>query len=186
MKKILQMTLALVMLLGFATSVNAATEQELIDHVSKSYPVAGKNVRIRDEYINQLKQYLNEKELSSADAQTIIDDFDKAVAIMQAGKVTDPTKLSNKEDRKRLLDLGKDAASKLGISVTYSNGKLLLVDATGKELPSVNVKTALIVDGKTSGKLRPTGSDYTVYVAVSGLAVIAIAMAGFRKLKENA
>ena len=185
MKRFLQMALVLVVSLGFVANVNAATEQELIDHVSKSYSVAGKNVRIRDEYINQLRQYLNEQELSSADAQAIIDDFDTAVGIMQAGKVTDPTKLP-KADRQQLLDLGKDAASRLGISVTYSNGKLLLVDATGKDLPSVDVKTALIVDGKTSGRLRPTGSDYTVYVAVSGLALAAIVVTGLRKLKGNA
>ena len=185
MKKFLQMALVLVVALGFVSNVNAATEQELIDHVSKSYPVAGKNVRIRDEYINQLKQYLNEQEVSSANAQGIMDDFDAAVAIMQAGKVTDPTKLP-KADRNRLMDLGRDAASRLGISVTYSNGKLLLVDATGKELPSVDVKTALIVDGQKSGKLRPTGNEYTVYVAVSGLALAALAIAGFRKLKGNA
>ena len=185
MKKILQMALVLVVTLGFASAVNAATEQQLIDHVSKSYLVAGKNVRIRDEYINQLKQYLNEREVSEANAQAVIDDFDAAVGIMQAGKVTDPTKLA-KADRQQLMDLGRDAASKLGISVTYSNGKLLLVDADGKDLPSVDVKTALIVDGKVSGRLRPTGSDYTVYVAVSGLAVAAIAVAGLRKLKGNA
>ncbi len=185
MKKFLQMALVLVVSLGFVSSVNAATEQELIDHVSKSYVVNGQNVRIRDTYINQLKQYLAEKDVSATAADQIIADFDKAVAIMQAGKVTDPTKLS-KADRSNLLALGKDAASKLGMNVSYANGKLLVVDASGKGLPSVDVKTALIVDGKSSGTLRPTGSDYTVYVAVSGLALAAIAMAGYRKLKGNA
>ena len=186
MKKIFQLALVLTILLGFSRPVFAATEQQLIDYVSKEYTIDGKSVRIRDIYINQLKQYLSDKELSATAADKIIADFDEAVSIMQKGKKTDPTELA-KADRERLLELGKDAARQLNINVTYANGKLLLVDATnGKELPSVDVKNALVINGKTSGTLAKTGNDYTAYIAVSGLALVGIVMAGYRKLKGNA
>ena len=63
----------------------------------------------------------------------------------------------------------------LGISKLYKNGKVYLSDAAG-ELAPVEVSTIL----------RKTGTDYTVYVAVSGLALAVIAVAGYRKLKGNA
>ena len=182
MKKFLQMALLLVVSLGFVSSVNAATEQELVDHVSKYYPVNGRDVRIIDKYIKVLKDILAEKEVSSEKAQRIIDDFDTAVSIMQAGKQTDPTKLSQ-SDKQRLLDLGKDAAAQLEINANYSNGVIKLTGFDGKSYPSVDVRNAL--EGR-NGVLRPTGNDYTVYVAISGLALVGIAIIGYRKLKGNA
>ena len=62
-----------------------------------------------------------------------------------------------------------------------------LTDAkTGEKLPPVNVSTAIVVNGKHNGSHQATGNDYTVYVAVSGLALVVAAMAGYRKLKGNA
>ena len=181
MKKFLQMAFALVVSLGFVSSVHAATEQDVIDHVSKYYTVAGQQVRIEDQYIKTLKDIFKEKDVTSAQAQQIIDDFDAAVSILQAANQTDPTKVSS-ADRQRLLNLGKDAAAQLEINVTYSNGVITLVGFDGKKYPSVNVRTAL----EGTGKLRPTGSDYSAYVAISGLALVGIAVAGYRKLKGNA
>lgn len=186
MKKVLQIILVAIVSLGFISKAQALTEEELINHVSASYEIAGKNVRIKDTYINQLKQILAEKELSSEDAQKIQDYFDSAKKIMQDGKVTDPTKLS-KTNREELLELGRKAANLLGINVSYADGKLILVDATtGEELAPVDVKTSLIVDGKTNGSLASTGTDYTVYIAVSGLSLVALLVVGYRKLKGNA
>ena len=186
MKKILQLTLILTLIFGFSKNVSAASEQELIDHVSKEYIINGNSVKIRDIHINQLKQYLTEKEISQEAIDKIIADFDEAVSIMQNGKVTDPTVLP-KADRERLLALGKDAAEQLDINVTYSDGKLLLVDAsTGKELPSIDVQPSLVVNGKINGTLAKTGNDYTMYIAASGLALAGIIIAAYRKLKGNA
>ena len=178
MKKFLQMTLVLVISLGFATRVNALSEEELVEHVSKYYSVAGKQVKIEDIYLNRLKNILKEKDPSAAQLEQIKNDFDAAVKIMQDGKQTDPTKLA-KADRQRLLELGKDAAAQLEINATYKKGIIYLVGFDGKQYPSVDVRNAL------EGVLRPTGEDYTVYVAASGLALVILSVVGYRKLKEN-
>lgn len=171
MKKFLQLALTLVVAFSFVTGVNAATKQDIIDH-AKSTSINGKYVQTK--YINQLKDYLDGKTVSSEGAQQIIDDFDKVAALMRAAGVDDATKLS-KADRNVAFGYAKDAASVLGITATYKNGKVYLSDAAG-ELAPVEVSTIL----------RKTGTDYTVYVAVSGLALAVIAVAGYRKLKGNA
>lgn len=177
MKKFLQFAFVLVVSLCYVTNVNAATKQDLINYASKSFTIAGKTVT-SPEMAAIVKSYLAENEVTEANADQIIAKADQIVAILNAAGTTDLTKLT-KDQKNEIRSLATEAASLAGATISY--------DTTTKR---VNVKGS---NGKNYGsaslvspRLAATGADYTVYVAVSGLAVVLGATALYRKLKGNA
>ena len=177
MKKVLQFIAVFIIALSFTTNVHAATKQDLIDYASKAFTIAGKSVS-SPEFAAIAKNYLADNTISEADADKIIAKGDQIIAIMNAAGTTDITKLS-KSQKDQIRSLATEAATLAGATINY--------DTTSKR---VTVKGS---NGKTYGsaalvtnKLASTGSDYTVYVAVSGLALVMASMAVMRKLKGNA
>ncbi len=178
MKKVLKCALVLVILLLCSISVaNAATTDELIAHISKTYKIAGEEVKISDTDLKKAKDYLAKYPVSEENANTIIEKIDKAVELMDEAGTANPTKLSRK-DKDDLLSIGQEIASAAGVTFTYDNtDKVITIYKNGEEYTTVSLNPYFV----------QTGSNNTIYVVIALVAVIAIAtIIGYRKMKTNA
>lgn len=183
MKKFFKYALTLVVALCFTASVNAATEQEVINYASKSFDINGNSVSVPASTVNILKSHLDSYELSSADGDKIINYIDKAVNVFRREKVTSATKLS-KAGKEELLNLARSAASSLGFSsVNYNKNTEALNVVVTSTNKSLSIPTTLVVNGKVAPKR--TGSDYTVYALASIIAIAVAAVCGLKKLRNN-
>ena len=177
MRKSLQLIAVFIISLCFTTNVHAATKQELIDYASKTFTVARKSVS-SPELAAIVKSYLADNEISADVADQIIAKGDKIIAIMNSAGTTDLTKLSSSQ-KNEIRTLATDAATLAGATVSYDNSskRLTVKGANGKNYGTVPI---------TNTKLAATGSDYTIYVAISGLALVVASSVVYRKLKNNA
>ena len=119
MKKLATVTLLIVMLVAFlAGTVNAATESELLEYLSKDFTVGGKTISISAADKVKIERYLNENEVTAEQADSIIAKVDEAVAVLEKAGETDLTKLSQ-ADKDKLVNIANSAASVLGLSISY-------------------------------------------------------------------
>ncbi len=196
MKKFLQMAFVSVLAFSFMANVYAgldydpATEQDLIDFATKTYKIAGKNVKADDEFIVTLKQYLNDNEVSKEDAGTVLGCAKEIKDILTEAGTTNPNKLS-KTDKNFAIAAARRGADALDMTVSYdAKNQALIVYKDGKKYTTIylvedndgNV-TVSTIKGKTPAR---TGRNYTVYAGLSGLALIVVAgTTAYRKLKED-
>ena len=179
MKKLATITLLVVMLVAFlAGTVNAATESELLEYLSKDFTVGGETVSISESDKVKIERYLNENEVTEEQADYVISKVDEAVAILQSAGETDLTKLS-REDKDSLISIANDAADELGLSLSYdASSKTLSVYKDGKLVESTNITS--------NNELVQTGSTNYVLYAIIAVAVIAIATVVVKKVRANA
>ena len=189
MKKFLKIAFVSILSFCFLTTVNAATESELLEFAKGTYTVAGTQVKADDEFLVVLEEYLNENEVTSEQAQTLIDSAKKILDILDQNGSINPNDL-DKATRKEAIKIARDAAAMFGISVNYdSSAKALRPYKDGKEyaplyLVTLSDGSAVIttVPGKNPAK---TGTDYTTYIAFSGVFLILIAGTTLYKKKKN-
>lgn len=189
MKKFLQIALVSVLSFGFISTASAATEQDVKDAVSKTYTIAGNKVSASQDMINEVDNYLRTNELTSDQAQAVIDAINSIKNTMDSAGTVNPNELSQ-ATKNEILSIAQNAASKLGMTVSYdAKSQTLNVYKDGKRvLPVHLVKAGTNTYGisLTNGKPAKTGRDYTAYAAFSGLALAALAGATvIRKKKEN-
>ena len=177
MKKFLQLVSIFVVALCFTVNVNAATKQDLINYASKSFNVAGKSVS-SPELAAIAKNYLADNDISADKADQIMAKGDQIIAILNAAGTTDISKLS-KSQKDQIRSLATDAATLAGATINYdtTSKRVTVKGSNGKVYGSVQIATP---------RLAATGSDYTVYVAMSGLALVIASSVVYRKLKGNA
>ncbi|MDY4997438.1 MAG: hypothetical protein SO108_07065 [Bacilli bacterium] len=177
MKKSLKLIAVFIVSLCFIPNVHAATKQELIDYASKTFTVAGKSIS-SPELAAIVKSYLADNEISSEKADQIIAKGNKIIEIMNTAGTTDLTKLSSSQ-KNEIRTLATDAATLAGATINYDNTskRVVVKGSNGKTYGSAPI---------TNTKLAATGSDYTIYIAVSGLALVVASSAAYRKLKNNA
>ncbi len=179
MSKILKITVILMMVLLCTLSVvQAATTSELIASVSKTYKIAGKEVKLSESDLVKVKRYLTEYPVSAENADKIITKIDEAVDLMNKEGVSNPAKLS-KAKKDELLKIAQEAATLAGATLTYdSSNKSILVYKDGKQYDSLSL---------SSYKFANTGSNNTtIYIITAGVAIIAVAtVIGYRKFKAN-
>lgn len=116
----------------------------------------------------KIERYLADNTVTDAQADAILAKADEAVAIMKAEGVKDVTKLSATA-RNQVKTIAQSAASEIGVTLTYSNGKAKIYDANGKLIETVTVSN--------TGKLAYTGNNVNTILVVSSVAVIALAVA---------
>lgn len=179
MKKLATITLLIVMLVGvFAGTVNAATESELLDYLSQEFTVGGETISISASDKVKIERYLNENEVTAEQADSIIAKVDEAIAVLREAGETDLTKLS-RADKDRLMSIANDAASVLGLSISYdASTKTISIYKDGKLIESTSI---------TSGdELVQTGSTGYVYVAILAVAIIAVVAVVTKRVRANA
>ncbi len=178
MKKVLKIALIFVlMILAYTTVVNAATTDELIAYASKTFTIAGKQVKLSNADVLKVKRFLSENPVSESQGDTIISKGNQIISIMNSEGVSDVTKLS-KAKKEQALSLAQEAASVVGATLTYdSTDKAVTIYKDGKAVDSASL---------VNYKLVQTGSDNTVYVVAGVVAVIAVATVVLKKRKVNA
>ena len=179
MKRLATVTLLIVMAVAFlAGTVNAATESELLEYLSQEFTVGGETVSISEADKVKIERYLNENEVTAEQADAVIAKVDEAVAVLEAAGETDITKLSQ-EDKNKLMGIANDAASTLGLSLSYdASTKTLSVYKDGQLIESTSITS--------SEELVQTGMTNYVYIAILAVVVIAIAAVVIKRARANA
>lgn len=181
MKKVLRILLVFALILVCYTTVaKAATTDELIAYASKTFTIAGKQVKLTDGDLIKVKRYIKENPVTESEADRIIAKADQIISIMNAEGVSNPTKLS-KSKKDEVLKIAQEAAEITGATLTYdSTNKSITVYKNGKKFESISLGNY---------KLVQTGSDNTAYVVLGAtgvVAVIAIAtITIYRKKRAN-
>ena len=179
MKRLATVTLLIVMVVAFlAGTVNAATESELLEYLSQEFTVGGEKISISEADKVKIERYLNENEVTAEQADAVIAKVDEAVAVLEAAGETDITKLSQ-EDKNKLMGIANDAASVLGLSLSYdASTKTLSVYKDGQLIESTSITS--------SEELVQTGMTNYVYIAILAVVVIAIAAVVIKRARANA
>ncbi len=175
MKKIMPIVIALVVSLCFATTASAKVNETLLNYAKSTHKIAGKDVKLSNADIVRVERYLNENEVSDAEAKQIIAKMDEIVTILDKEGVTDLTKLSDAK-KEEVLNLAKEAAEVVGATLTYDNSsKTLTVYQNGTKIEAISLNPYL----------KQTGTSNIALVSLSGVAVVSVAAALYRK-KKNA
>lgn len=175
MKKIMTLVIALVVSLCFVTTASAKANETLLDYAKSTHKIAGKDVKLSNADIVRIERYLNENEVSDAEAKQIIAKMDEIVNILDKEGITDLTKLSDAK-KDEVLNIAKEAAEVVGATLTYDNSsKTLTVYQNGTKIEAISLNPYL----------KQTGTSNIALVCLSGVAVVSIAAALYRK-KKNA
>ena len=119
MKKLFLMVIGVVLLVS--TNVNAMTEKELQQKLTKEYTINGVTFKLDNSYVSQLERYLNENEVSSKDADYISGKLDEAVKVIEAGNAKDIKSLS-KSEKDKLKNIASAISSNTDVKVTVAKG----------------------------------------------------------------
>lgn len=156
--KALIISLLFVMLvMAFATVVNAATSAELPNLL---YAKGEKYGMTSAEKV-KIERYLSEYPVTEADA--ILAKADEAVAVMERAGVTDYDKLT-KEQKEELKTIAKSAAEIIDVQLVFKTSSVEIYK-DGKLIETVT---------ENNGKLAYTGNNLNVVLGVSIIAIIAL------------
>lgn len=177
MKKITLVLISLILItIMLGTVVNAVTEEELKDYFFRKHIVAGDEVYLVEDQKVKVERYLATHDVTEEQADKVIAQVEKAKALLEKNGVSDYTKLS-RENKKTLLSIGQEAASVLGLTMTYNSAEKTVEIYEGTtQLDSVPNHRNILVQ---------TGSDNTALVVIVAIALVAIiAVAGTVILKK--
>lgn len=166
MKKMLVSFLIITLVLLFAvTIVNATTQDELIEYITKPRSINGEPITVLSSYKTRIERYFSSHELTEEQCTKIKAKVDQAIAIFESEGVTNPANLSEGA-KKNLLSIGQEAASIADLSLTYDSGAISIYDKDGTMLDSI------LVD---NSKLVQAGGTNYMALALITVAVFAVA-----------
>lgn len=181
MKKVFKIVLAFLLVLIICTTVAKATStDDLVAYASKTFTIAGKQVKLSNSDILKVKRYFSENPVSESDANKIMSKADQIISIMNSAGVSDLTKLS-KAKKDEIIKIAQEAAAITGATLTYdSKNKTIEMYKNGKKIESISIQN--------NNKFVQTGNDNTLYVVLGSIgviAIIAVATKIYRKKKAN-
>lgn len=160
--KALIISLLFVMLvMAFATVVNAATSAEL----SNLLYAKGEKYGMTSAEKVKIERYLSEYPVTDAQADAILAKADEAVAVMERAGVTSYDKLT-KEQKEELKAIAKSAAEIIDVQLVFKTSSVEIYK-DGKLIETVT---------ENNGKLAYTGNSINVVLVVSIIAIIALAI----------
>ena len=163
MKKFLTISLLFVMLLmAFATVVNAATSATLADDL---YAKGAKYGMTSADKV-KIERYLSENPVTDAEANAVLAKADEAVAVMENAGVTSYDKLTTAQ-KDELKSIAKSAAEIIDVKLVFKKGSVEIYDKSGKLIETVT---------ENNGKLAYTGNNVNSVLVVSIIAIIALAI----------
>ena len=162
MKKFLTVSLLFVMLvMAFATVVNAATSANLAD---KLYAKGSKYGMTSADKV-KIERFLADNPVTDADADKILAKADEAVAVMERAGAKNYSELTAGE-KSELKTIANAAADIVGVKLVFKTSSVE-VYKDGKLIETVT---------NNSGKLAYTGNNVNMVLVVSSIAVIALAI----------
>lgn len=175
MKKFL--VLILLFIVGIV-NVKAISESELFDKLTKSYSVNGVTFQATDEQRVLIERYLDQYEVSSADADYIVSKLEEVFDVLRKSGKTSFYDLSASEKRK-IISLVADVAANTSIDCAIVDGNLV-VYVPGSNRSEIFYESP-VIPNKT-GKITQT--NRTLVMAGFGMfAVIGMALA-LRKIRD--
>ena len=105
-----------VLLIFFCNNVFAATKEDVISAINKTYTVGKETYRLPQKIITKGENYLNKNKLSSAQYDNILRCIDNAVALAREVGTTDIKKVS-KEDLNRALQILTEASASANLDL---------------------------------------------------------------------
>lgn len=190
MKKILVMTMLVVMMIIVATTTVFAAGN-LADQIYSM----GKTYGVTAEHKVEMERYFNQHPATEEQENYVISKAKEAIAVMESAGVKDVTKLSE-ADLKKVQNLVKDAANKLGLKIEFSSNGVKIAGASGEKIKELtftpspdkttsNAKSSTKISSK--GKYVYTGANYTsVAFTIASIVAIVIAGSAVVKLRRNA
>ena len=170
MKKFLTVSLLFVMLvMAFATVVNAATSATLADEL---YAKGSKYGMTTSDQV-KIERYLSENPVTDEQANAIIAKADEAVALMESAGPTNYDDLTT-EQKNELKTIATSAADLINVKLVFKTGAVEIYDQNGKLIETVT---------ENNGKLAYTGNNLNVVLVVSVIAIIALAITVVAKRK---
>ena len=174
MKKLCLLLLAALFFVGVAR-VNAITEDELKDILTQTIEINGAKVHVDDATKTAIERYLNQYDVSSADADYIKGKVNTAISILKSEGQTDFKKLSQSAKNK-LKQLVVDITNNTTVHATVTNGSVIVLDDQGEPFFEVD------------HLVKQTGSSTTLTAMVAGVSVLIVAAGAclvVKQVKEN-
>ena len=173
MKKTLAIVLlAIIAVMALATGVNAATSSTLADEL---YSKGAKYGMTSADKV-KIERYLAENPVTDAQANELLAKADEAIAVMEKAGVTSYNKLTIAQ-KDEIKSIATEAAKKVDLKLVFKTKSVAIYNADGKLVETVT---------NTNGKLAYTGNTVNVVLAVSVVAVLAVATVVVRKRIVNA
>ena len=172
--------LTILIVVSFVTISNAATKEELLNHITRTYTIAGEQIKISNSDYVKVERYFSKYPVDEQTADKIITKINEVVSLMNNEGISNPYKLK-KEKKKELLNIAQDVAILTGATLTYNTkDKSVTVYRDGK-LQDV------IYLGSESSTFRATGNNNMLFIISSLTVVIALAtVISYRKIRANA
>ena len=172
MKKSIVIAILFVMLVCVATTfANATTSSELAE---KLYNMGSKyGVTSADKV--KMERYLADNPVTEDQANKIVAEAEAAVKVMENSGKTNYKDLTA-DEKATLKTKANNVASILGVTLTYKTGAVE-VYKDGKLIETISSK---------DGKLAYTGNNTAIAIAVSSIAVVALAAGLVARKKANA
>ena len=163
MKKVLTISLLLVLMLTFATTlVKAATTKA--DLQAKALEILSK-VKTETDYTATVERVFKEYDFTEEQLSSAMQEANSIEAVVEANG-SDP-KAYTSSVKNSLVSMAQSAAQDLGMQlVVDSKNNVATLTKDGKTVAAVDTE---------SGKIKQTGSDNLLFVVLSGVAVIAVA-----------
>ncbi len=177
MKKTLFAVVTAAVVLFGATNVHAMTEDQLREKLSGTFEVNGKEVRVPEEYLLQMENYLDKYDLSDNDANYISDKIDEAISSVKSGAKSF-SELTSAERQKMVsivADIREHTSVKATLTDSVNGAKLVIYEADGV------TPFAVIED-----KIKETGVNNSITLIASAISVLGLAFVVKKVAKANA
>lgn len=167
-----------VALFFMGTTVNAMTESELKDKITKTYTINGEKVKLSDAQVTELERYLDKYEISSKDADYISGKIDEVIAIAEKAKATSFTDLTS-DEVSQVITLVSDISKNTSVKASLTKGgKLTIYEEDGKT-------PFTVITDKDNG-IQNTNNNYFIIVIASVISLLGIVVITKKVAKANA
>ena len=170
MKKGFLVALVITLMMSI-TNVSAMTKDELKTKLTKEYTINGATFKASASDIAQIERYLEQNNISEADADKISAKVDEAVSIIEAGNATKLEELTTTE-KDKLVALS-DISNTTSVKVTVNKGVITVYNVDGTEFT------------KITDMIKQTGANYTIVIIAGVISILGFLVIA-NKMKKNA
>ena len=175
MKKLSYVLFAVLMVFGM-TRVKAMTEDELYNALTQTIQINGEDWSVDASTKTYIQRYLNQYDVSSADADYINDRINTAISILQSEGTGDFKALSSSA-KTRLKNLVSEISANTTVKASVTDGSLVVYEPGSS---TVFYEVSRIV------KQTGTESSTTALVAAISLVIVAIgSVLVVKQVKQN-
>lgn len=172
LKKVFLTVLVAILVVG-TTNVNAMTQKQLEEKITKSsYTINGEKVEVNSQITRAIEQYLSDHELDPGQIESISSIFDEMIKVFENAKVTSYDKLT-KAQKNDIKGMAEDALYYLGLELDIQEDKVVITE-NGEEIFAI-----------TKDVIRYTDNN-TILMAAGVVSLLGIAVVTRKIAKANA